>query len=488
MMRNGLIALTAVAIASSASFAPQSDAQSTNRATPRSISASEKAQGAKYHPDLVAEYGGAYDGPQAAYVTRVGKKISLQSGLSNAEGDFTVTLLNSPVENAFAIPGGYVYVTRQLLALMNDEAELASVMGHEVGHVAARHSAKRNTTSTIGQILSMGVGALTGNSTLGQLAGYGTQLYTLGFSRKQEYQADDLGVTYLARGGYDPYAASNMLASLGAETSLQSKLNGQTRDIPTWASTHPNSADRVARARKQAAATGIQQGQGARNRDTFLNMLDGMLYDDDPKEGIVNGQQFLHPTLKLKFTAPTGYAIVNGSQAVTITGSGAKAQFSAGRMPANGLPGYIESVFKSVAGNSPISYGEIRNIEINGIRAAQASARANSSSGEVDVVVTAFDFGQMAYHFLTIAPAGQGTGPLSALINSFSKMSDTEAKAIKPRVVDVIEVKAGDTPASLAARMAYPDYRIERFLTLNALDQSSKLTPGQKVKLIVYGR
>ncbi len=487
MMRNGLIALTAIALASSASYAPQSDAQSTKSAAPRAISPSEKAQGAKYHPDLLAEYGGAYEGTQATYVTRVGKKISLQSGLSNAEGDFTVTLLNSPVENAFAIPGGYVYVTRQLLALMNDEAELASVMGHEVGHVAARHSAKRNTTSTIGQILSMGVGALTGNTALSQLAGYGTQLYTLGFSRKQEYQADDLGVTYLARGGYDPYAASSMLASLGAETALQSRLSGQARNIPAWASTHPNSTDRVTRARKQASATGIPQGKGARNRDAFLNMLDGMLYDDDPKEGFVSGQQFLHPVLKLKFAAPAGYQIVNGTEAVTISGSGAKAQFSAGRMPGNGLAGYIDAVFKSIAGNSTINYSEIRNIEINGIHAAQASARANNASGQVDVVVTAYDFGPMAYHFMTIAPAGQGTGPLASLVNSFSRMSDAEAKAIKPRVVDVVAVKAGDTPASLSARMAYSDYRLERFLTLNALDQNSRLTPGQKVKLIIYG-
>ena len=100
----------------------------------------------------------------------VGKRIAVQSRLSNSQGDFTVTLLNSPVENAFAIPGGYVYVTRRLLALMNDEAELASVLGHEVGHVAARHSNKRNSTSTIGRILSMGLGVLTGSSQLGQLA------------------------------------------------------------------------------------------------------------------------------------------------------------------------------------------------------------------------------------------------------------------------------------------------------------------------------
>jgi len=125
----------------------------------RSISASDKAQGAQANPELVKQYGGRYTGPQAAFVERVGKRVAVQSGLSNAQGDFTVTTLNSPVENAFAIPGGYIYVTRQLLALMNSEAELASVLGHEVGHVAARHSQSRNTRSIIGSILAAGVRA-----------------------------------------------------------------------------------------------------------------------------------------------------------------------------------------------------------------------------------------------------------------------------------------------------------------------------------------
>jgi predicted Zn-dependent protease len=184
--------------------------------TVRSISASDKAQGAKAHPELLQQFGGAYHGSQAAYVERVGKRIAVQSGLSNSERDFTVTLLDSPVNNAFAIPGGYVYVTRQLLALMNDEAELASVLGHEIGHVAARHSNKRNTTSTLGSILAAGVGVLTGSFELGQVAGYGAQLYTLRFSRTQEYAADDLGIRYLKAAGYDPYAAADMLAKLNA--------------------------------------------------------------------------------------------------------------------------------------------------------------------------------------------------------------------------------------------------------------------------------
>lgn len=246
----------------------------------RSISPQDKAVGAEANPKLLAQYGGAMSGPVAAYVTRVGQRVAVQSGLSNSASDFTVALLDSPVENAFAIPGGYVYVTRQLLALMNSEAELASVLGHEVGHVAARHSSKRNSRATIGSILAAGVGIVTGSNIVGQAAGYGAQLYTLGYSRGQEYEADALGVRYIGAAGYDPFAAAAMLDSLDRETRLQAAIAGQSgKNVPTWASTHPNGPDRVERAAQLAASldrTAQQKGQDT----AFLRMLDGLPYDN----------------------------------------------------------------------------------------------------------------------------------------------------------------------------------------------------------------
>src|SRR3546814_2498477 len=139
------------------------DARTKTIRTASSITAAERQQGAEAHPQLLQEFGGAYAGPQAAYVGRVGQTIAVQSGLSNARGDFTVTLLNSPVNNAFAIPGGYIYVTRQLMALMNDEAELAGVRGLEVGHVAAQHSKKRQEGAARNSILGV-LGAVLGSA------------------------------------------------------------------------------------------------------------------------------------------------------------------------------------------------------------------------------------------------------------------------------------------------------------------------------------
>ncbi len=474
-----LPALLALLLASCAAAAP-GDA-------PRAISASDKAQGAKAHPQLLEEFGGAYQGPQAAYVERIGKQVAVQSGLSNSERDFTITLLNSPVNNAFAIPGGYVYITRQLLALMNDEAELASVLGHEVGHVAARHSSKRNTTATLGNILAAGVGILTGERLLGDLAGTAAQLYTLKFSRGQEYQADDLGIGYLRGAGYDPLAAADMLASLNAMSGVDAMaLGGDARAVPTWASTHPNTADRVARARAEARRAGAG---GTRNRDAFLAMLDGMTYDDDPAQGIIDGHSFRHPALKLMFTAPTDAVIANGPTQVTVKSPAGQAIFAGGALGGGGLAAHVDRVFRGLAGSGgQISYGAISSGTINGMETASASARARSGSAMVDISVIAYRFASdRAYHFAIITPQGRDGGGFDAMARSFRKLGDSEAAAIKPRRVRVVTVQPGDTVESLAARMAYSTLKLERFRALNALSVGEALRPGQKVKLIIFG-
>ena len=466
------------------------DAKSIPLAT--SISQADKEQGAKAHPELMAEFGGAYSGPQAAYVTSVGRKIAVQSSLSNAQSDFTITLLNSPVNNAFAIPGGYVYVTRQLMALMNDEAELAGVLGHEVGHVAALHSQRRQKAATRnaigGALLQILTGVVLGNSALGDVLqrgiGTGTQLLTLKFSRSQEYEADDLGIRYLNSAGYDTKALSSMLASLAAQSALDARVAGNSNTVPEWASTHPDPQARVGRALQRAQETGSTST--LRNRDTFLKALDGVVYGDDPKQGVVDGSRFIHPSLGISFIAPSGFAMVNGTQAVTITGSSGQAQFSGG--PYSGkLNDYVASVFKALSKDGSVAPGNIQNTSINGIPAAYGMARANSQSGQVDVSVIAYEMSPTsAFHFLMITPAGQGFGPFNAMVQSYRKISAQEAAAVKARKVSVVTVKSGDTIASLSSRMAYDNYKQERFLTLNALTANSALTAGQKVKIVTY--
>ncbi|MFK7840931.1 MAG: M48 family metalloprotease, partial [Sphingorhabdus sp.] len=354
MSAAGVISL--VACTGSGADAGAVDSAGSQSSEARSISAADKQKGAKAHPQLLEEFGGAYTGPQVAYVVGVGQNIAVQSGLGNARSDFTVTLLNSPVNNAFAIPGGYVYLTRQLMALMNDEAEMAGVLGHEVGHVAARHSEKRQKAakrnSILGILGQIGSQVLLGDSAIGRIGqevfGTGSQLLTLKYSRKQEYEADDLGIRYLASAGYDPQALSSMLYSLAAQSAIDVRAAGRdARTAPEWASTHPDPARRVSRAATNAGK--LTRSGGLRNRDKFLRNLDGIMYGDDPKQGVIEGNSFLHPDLKLKFSVPNGFSMQNGARAVSIVGSGGQGQFTTAAYSGN-MTTYIDAAFKGLAG------------------------------------------------------------------------------------------------------------------------------------------
>jgi len=455
------------------------------------ISPAEKAQGAEAHPGLVAEFGGAMTGPQASYVESVGKGIAVQSGLSNARGDFTVTLLNSPVNNAFAIPGGYIYTTRQLTALMNNEAELAAVLGHEVGHVAARHSAKRqqksSTNALLGALGSILAGAVLGDSAFGrlgqQLFSQGSQLLTLRYSRSQETEADNLGIAYLQRAGYDPRAMGTVLESLARQTALESRLRGTTNQVPEWASTHPDPASRVRAALSRAGAATA----GRTSRDEFLSRIDGLTYGDDPKQGIIEGRTFSHPELKLRFQAPEGFYMVNGASSVSINGQSGQAKFAGGALTGS-LETYIGQVFASLtqSGQTSIAPPSIQRTTVNGIPAAYGAARVQQSGGALDVVVFAYDMGGgRAYHFLAITKAGS-SAVFNSMFGSLQRLSASQTAEIKARKVDVITVKAGDTLASLASRMAYTDAPLDRFLVLNNLPANASIAPGQKVKIVTY--
>lgn len=453
------------------------------------ISQSEAQQGAEADPQIVAEFGGAMSGPQADYVTGVGRNIAYQSGLGTSPGAFKVTLLNSSINNAFAIPGGYVYVTRQLVGLMNNEAELAAVLGHEVGHVSARHSARREQQATqnallgvLGQVLA---GVVLGDSQLGkigqQVASTVPQLATLRYSRAQELEADGLGVQYLKSAGYDPRAMATLLASLAAQNSLDAQLQGRGTQVPEWASTHPDPASRVQNANQLAGA----DAAGNLNRDVFLQRIDGILYGDDPKQGVIEGNAFIHPDFRLSFTAPQGFYMVNGTAAVSINGNSGQAQLASASYNGN-LETYVRSVFQALGGEQQtIAPQSLQRTTVNGLPAVYGTARVTASNGQVDVVVYAYEFANnRAFHFTAITPAGQGA-VFNPMFSSMRRISASEASAVTPRKVQVVTVRSGDTVSSLAARMAYTDQKEARFRVLNGLSSSDTLRAGQKVKLVV---
>lgn len=458
------------------------------------ITPTEAQQGAQYHPQLLNEFGGAMSGTHAQYVEQVGKNIAVQSGLGNARESFTVSLLNSPVHNAFAVPGGYIYTTRQLVSLMNNEAELAAVLGHEVGHVAARHSQRRQQAAQTNSMIGLGGALLSsvllGDSTLGNFltrgALQGTQLLTLSFSRKQELEADDLGIQYLDRAGYDRRAMGTVLASLAAQNALDARVQGRNASVPEWASTHPDPASRVQGALAKAGAAGA--AGGVTNRDTFLARIDGLLYGDDPAQGMIEGSTFVHPELRLAFAAPQGFYMVNGTRAVTINGQGGQGEMKFAAYNGN-LETYVRQQFTTLGGqNSTLAPAQIQRTTVNGLPAAYGVARVNNGNTQVDVTVFAYEFARdRAYHFTTTTPAGQA-GTFNPMFQSMRRITDSEVNSVVPRRLQVVTVQRGDTVASLSRRMAYTSAQEERFRVLNALSSGEQVTPGQKVKLAVRGR
>ena len=462
---------------------------------PRYLNPQDVADAQRENAALVQELGGAETGPRAAYVESVGRRVGAMSGIANPGQSLHFTTINSAVENAMSVPGGYVYITRQLLTLMDNEAQLGFALGHEVGHIAANHARARqayaqrnNVFGVLGAILGGIFGGQIG-SAAAQLAQNRSQLATLSFSREQEYQADSLATRYLVGAGYDPAGGPGILAALARNTALQLRLQGRTnRQTPEWASTHPLSENRAQRAMAEARATG-RLGSGLLNRDQFLAALEGIYVDDDPAQGVIEGPTFTHPDLRIQFTVPTGYLMQNGTDAVTVSGSAGKAQFRGGRFDGS-LDNAILVAFQQLTGGqSQIQIPPPQRTVVNGMPAAFTTARVNTDSGVVDASVFAYQWDQgRVYYFVMLTPGGYGIQPFDGMVRSLRRITPAEAAAIRPRIIHVQTVGPGDTVQSLAGRMAYRDFKVERFLSLNGLAANARLVPGQKVKLVVYGR
>ena len=448
------------------------------------VKPSERAQAAKQHPELLRQFGGEVTGPVATYVSSVGNKIATAATLKD---QCTFTVLNSDVVNAFAVPGCYIYITRGLLVIMNSEDELASVLGHEIGHIVGKHSRKRTQTATLSTLGAIALGLATKSEDVMQTAGQLAQIYTLSYSRNQENESDDYGVRYLTATGYNPYAASDMLAALGAQEALDARVkNRPVNSTPSWARSHPITSERVTRTANAAVASNASRDRPPELVRPYLTALAGMRVGDDPEQGFVDGRRFSHPGMKITFEVPTGFALKNSPDAVEIEGPNRiKGQFSGGAILSGSLSDYAIARARSALGRTPASIGIPTPGTVNGLPTVTLLARAQTSSGPVDVGIVAYEVQGRAVHFAMIGPAN-ALSPSFPITQSFRTLSAVEVSALRPRELEIVTVRSGDTVESLAARMAYSDFKTERFLMINGMREARPLKPGELLKIVRF--
>ena len=373
--------------------------------TPLMGPSQELAIGAEEHPKLLEAFGGAYDERAAltAYVNELGHR--LRSVSETPSLPFTFTIVNSDEINAFALPGGYVYVTRGLMALANSEAELAGVIAHEIGHVTGRHAAQRYNQAVFAQLGAVVLSAATGSRAVSDLARFGVTAYVQGYSRDQEHEADELGVRYLGRAGYDPLAMADFLSKMGAQSRLAARIAGR-EGVEAEASlflSHPRTADRVTRA---AAAAQINQAAGRQlGRDEYLLHLARTLYGDDADQGFRRGREFAHPGLGFRFKVPPDFRMRNSSQALVATHRGGTAiRFDGAKVAAD--TDMLRFLTRQWLGD--VGLGDAERITVNGMAAVTASAQVNTQDGPRDLRAVAIRYDpETVYRFMILTPPNQ---------------------------------------------------------------------------------
>jgi len=450
------------------------------------------ALGRKAHPQILEQYGGAYDDPDLArYVDTIGQRLVAVS--EYADVPFTFTVLDSEIVNAFALPGGYVYVSRGLLALAEDEAELAGVIGHEIGHVTSRHGAERQGQ----QVISVGaavIGGLLGavllgdegGALIGGALGAGAGALFVGqYSQAQEFESDKLGVRYLARAGYDAEAMADFLEALQTNAELQAKVEGRSLTSPGFNhffASHPYTPDRVERAR--ARADERQSPNTERDRDRLLAHLDGMVFGQSPDQGYVLDQRFAHPLLRFEFEVPDDYELVNTPSAVLARGDQRVLRFD---LDQGGFGGDL----KSYQAEGWPDMAKLSNLQDLSLRQGYSGAvgfgpvQLGKNRLQAGVAVVRAPDGKI-YRFILAAGrlANEHVRELEATIDSFRLLSDADVAQLKPQRIVLARVEPGQTVDDLAAGMEIDDRPRDWFITLNGLDRGRQLQPGDTVKLI----
>jgi predicted Zn-dependent protease len=410
-------------------------------------------------------------------VRRIGTQMAAKSERPNLPWGFHV--LDDAGVNAFAYPGGFIFVTRGLLTHLNSEAELAEVIGHEIGHVTAKHTVAQMSQGQLAQIGLVGASIFSPTiARYGDLLGTGASLLFLKFGRDDELQADALGFQYSLAQGYDVRESPKVFTMLG-------RLSGGGGRVPEWQSTHPDPGNRVQRAQQRLASTPATALTNTRvNRESYLRLLDGMVFGENPRHGFFRGQRFLHPDLRFQLDFPTGWKTANMPDAVVAVSPDNGAQLQL--LPGQGTPA---QTLQALLGQQGITVRQSGQTTINGIAAVQATFDAQTQQGTISGLATALSHNNTTYLLLglVVPQVAQQRGPeLEATMRSFRPLTDATALNVQPARVQLVTVDQAMTGAQFVQR--YPSsVPAEQLLLINGIEGGSSIARGTVLKRVTGG-
>ena len=441
----------------------------------------EVAMGQQSDPDII-NFFGVYDDPELQkFIETKGQQMAAVSHRKNLEYKFKI--VDSPVVNAFAVPGGYVYFTRGIMAHFNNEAEFAGVLGHEIGHITARHSAKQYSNAMLAQVgLVAGMVLSPEFAQFADLAQNGIGLLFLKFGRDAESQSDKLGVEYSTKINYDAREMAGFFKTLDR---LQALSGGE--EVPTFLSTHPDPVDREEKVgkladdwKKKVKATSLKV-----NRDSYLKMIDGIIYGEDPKQGFVENNTFYHPEMRFQFPIPSGWSVQNTPAQVQMASSDSKAMMMLTLAQGNSLEAAAESVLK----NFQLTLVESQKKDVNGLTALAMIADQQSEQQQEKLRTLIYIISHDKNMYVMLGASALQTfnsyaPTFERSMESFKRLTDTEKINRKPERVRVKTVQQSGTLSSVLKYYKTPDKRLEELAVLNGMQLADRVEKGTLIKII----
>jgi len=440
--------------------------------------ADEVKLGRQTDAEVVKEYGVFEDPKLTVYLNdfcqRLGK-VSHRPQLS-----YHFKIIDASAVNAFAVPGGYVYFTRGILATVNSEAELAGVMGHEIGHITARHSAKQYSKAQLAQ-LGLGVGTILIDSPiLSGLTQLGVGMLLLRFSRDNEREADDLGVEYASKTGYD----ATQLASF-FETLERMNPGSDRSGLPGWFATHPSPQDRVqvVRARAKEWQQKLSLRDSKINRDRYLKEIDGFMFGDDPRQGYVEENVFYHPNLKFQFPVPVKWKLNNKPSQVQMVSEGQDAVISLSVTSGSSS----KEAAREFITKTGVSVTRSEGIQVNGLPSQRviSEARTQKATYRLMSYFVEKEKNVFMFHGLTSIERFQNYGPLfENTMSQFKELSDPKRIHVKPDRVRIRSAKATDTLENVLRSFSVPNEKLKEMALLNGRNLNEVILANTLIKVV----